>query len=483
MADCSTGTGAKDRLVLIIDDDEGMRLVLRKKLAELGVRTAEAATGGEALDWLHANDATLVLLDLNLPDMTGQELLSLLGKRGLSVPFIVVSDMDDVKLTVEMMQLGAMDFILKDSAHLDLVGPVVTRGIETVRNRLVSMERETRLRYICETIESVFWMMNSNGDRVVFVSPAFESIWGYSADYLYRHPDGWNEAIVEEDRPKVLRSFANLRQGVISEFDETYRIRDKFGKIRWIHDRGRPHKGLHGDNLDFTGTATEVTHYKELERQLLDLAEKERLRIGEDLHDDLCQRIAATGLKCGMIHDILERENHPQAEQLEAVIVELQEAAALTRLIAKDLSPVTMEAEGLMAGLGKLAEMITARFRIPCRFDCPEPVEVGNPTTASNIFRIAQELANNAAKHARPSRILIGLYNTGGGLRLEVSNDGIPFCGPIRHREGMGLHFAQFRADAIGAALNFFAGESPDGGTRAVCVVPIGSEKTVMPTA
>ncbi len=462
--------------VLIIEDDEGVRLILRKKLADQGIRSAEAATGGEALAWFSENKATLVLLDLNLPDIKGQDLLAKLEKLGAPVPFIVVSGMDDVRLTVEMMQAGALDFVLKDSALLDLVGPVVKRGIETLESRRISGEKETRLKYICETIENVFWIMNKQGDRVTFVSPAFEAIWGFSADYLYDHPDGWNEAIIDEDRPKVLRSFANLRKGIENEFDETYRIRDKFGKIRWIHDRGYPHKGPYADNLNFTGIATEVTRCKELERQLLEIAENERLRIGEDLHDDLCQRMSAIGLKCGMIHDILQNENHPQSGQLETIIRELQEATALTRMIAKDLSPVTMEAEGLMAGLKKFMEMIAARCRISCRFDCPEPVEVSNATTASNIFRIAQELVNNAAKHARPSRILLGLYNSEVGLRLEVNNDGIPFCGPERRREGMGLHFVQFRADAMGAALDFFPGDPPNGGSRAVCIVPLGEE-------
>ena len=126
-----------------------------------------------------------------------------------------------------------------------------------------------------------------------------------------------------------------------------------------------------------------------------------------------------------------------------------------------------------MAGLTHFTEATARRFGLSCEFDCPEPVVVSNATTASNIFRIAQGLVNNAVKHARPQRVLVGLYHAMGGLLLEVTNDGKPFCGSKRRRGGMGLHFIQFRADAIGAALEFIPGDAPDGGTRVACRVPL----------
>ena len=464
-------------MVLIVDDDEGMCLLIKSKLAKEGIEVATAPSGGEALDWLEANDASLILLDLTLPDVTGQELLLLLEKRGQSLPFIVVSGMRDVRTTVEMMRLGALDFILKDSALLDLVAPVVMRGFETLESRRISEATQARLGYICANIVDVFWMMDAPGDRVVFVSQAFESIWGISPQELYENSAGWHGTVLEQDRSKVLRSFENLKHGFDHNFDEVYRIRDKLGEIRWIRDRGYANRSPTGEIMNFTGVATDVTENKALERQLLEIAEKERLRIGQDLHDDLCQRLAAIGLRCGISQGVLENEDHEQAKNLEAIVGELREATALTRTIAKGLSPVSLEAEGLMEGLKHLAEMIAGRFQLSCQFDCPEPVEVSNLTTASNIFRIAQELVNNAAKHARPKRILVGLYNAMGGLRLEVTNDGKPFYGPKRRREGMGLHFVQFRADAIGAALDYFPGDAPDGGTRVVCIVPLGENK------
>ena len=66
----------------------------------------------------------------------------------------------------------------------------------------------------------------------------------------------------------------------------------------------------------------------------------------------------------------------------------------------------------------------------------------------------------------------MGLFKVSGGVRLEVTNDGIPFHGPTAKATGMGTHFMRFRADAIGASLEYLPVEFPDGGTRVICFVP-----------
>lgn len=121
-----------NRKVLIVDNDEDIGNLIKRRLEIQWIDAAIVKTGGEALNWLAANDTDLILLDLNLPDITGKELLSLLEKREQSIPFIVVSGISDVRLTVEMMKLGALDVLLKDSVLPDLIGPIVMHGLETL---------------------------------------------------------------------------------------------------------------------------------------------------------------------------------------------------------------------------------------------------------------------------------------------------------------------------------------------------------------
>lgn len=331
-----------------------------------------------------------------------------------------------------------------------------------------------RLEKISETIKDVFWLRDRTGQNVVYVSPAFEKIWGERKEALFENSLVWVEAILDEDRSKYLREFENFIKGYQDRYDDTYRIRTATGEIRWILDRGYVNRDKEGEVICFSGMATDITSRKELEGQAVEAAERERIRIGQDLHDDLCQRLAALKLACGRLAPCLEGEKGEALCEIERGI---GEATALSRSIARGLSPVSLEDAGLMSALEQLAQMIESRFGIICRFDCPTPVGVASQTCASHVFRIAQELLNNAARHARPSRILLGLYPAAGGFKLEVVNDGIPFQGPSADGGGMGLHFIRYRTDAIGASLDFIPGKIPDGGTRVICLVPLGSIK------
>ncbi|MGV3662338.1 MAG: HAMP domain-containing sensor histidine kinase [Prosthecobacter sp.] len=223
---------------------------------------------------------------------------------------------------------------------------------------------------------------------------------------------------------------------------------------------------------DFTAMAARLrTHEVEqlrLEREVLNISESERQRIGHDLHDSLGQRLTAASMTANAMLEAVKAEAPGLAAHGELVTQQLREAIAEARSLSHGLAPVTMEAEGLMSALEEMAASVSRSGRVRCVLDCPQPVRVGSVETGIHLFRIAQEAVNNALKHASASEIRIGLEQQGRDLVLEVEDDGSGMDETTPH-EGLGLRVMRYRARLIGGSLDI--GASPAGGTRVSCRV------------
>jgi PAS domain S-box-containing protein len=97
---------------------------------------------------------------------------------------------------------------------------------------------EEKFRQLAENIREVFWMMNAEGSQIVYVSPAYEQVWGYTCESLYQNPMAWLEAIEPEDRERAHELF--MRQVAGEHIDSEYRIRTPDGQQKWIRDRAFP---------------------------------------------------------------------------------------------------------------------------------------------------------------------------------------------------------------------------------------------------
>src|SRR6187200_855782 len=110
----------------------------------------------------------------------------------------------------------------------------------TDRNKIETALRESeeQFRQVTEHIQEVFWLSDTLKNEVLYVSPAYRSIWGRSCESLYRLPRSWLEAIHTEDRERVLQ--AALTKQMAGTYDEEYRIVRPDGSMRWIRDRAFP---------------------------------------------------------------------------------------------------------------------------------------------------------------------------------------------------------------------------------------------------
>ena len=150
----------------------------------------------------------------------------------------------------------------------------------------------------------------------------------------------------------------------------------------------------------------------------------------------------------------------------------VQRAMTQTRELARGLSPVRLEAEGLADALRELAAGTRKVFGCDCRFHCDPPVLVPDHTVAIHLYRIAQEAVSNAIKHGQARRIEIRLSATGRSVTLAVHDNGVGIPRKAPRRKGMGLRIMRYRAEVIGGAL--VVEPQVGGGTVLVCTVTEG---------
>ncbi|HEX4085264.1 MAG TPA: ATP-binding protein, partial [Chthoniobacteraceae bacterium] len=197
-------------------------------------------------------------------------------------------------------------------------------------------------------------------------------------------------------------------------------------------------------------------------------------RIGQDLHDGLCQELAAIAFMTRAQANRLARGNSPETPRLNQLSQLLNDSITRCRDIARGLHPVEMDADGLMVALQDLA--VRTDQTIACAFRCEEPILMPESDMALNLYRIAQEAVNNAIKYSRAHKITIALGRDGNTVRLSISDDGrgIPSprrsSSPLRKRGGMGLHIMRYRARTMGATLQIH--DRAPHGTEVVCVLP-----------
>ena len=148
------GDSSQSSRILVVDDDEGLLVLMAEALRAEGYTVAAAGSGAEMLQALAGSRPDLLLLDLKLKDMEGYVLLQQLEKQGRRIPFVVVTGQGDEKVAVEMMRRGAIDYLRKDTGLLDLLPGVVRRALTTVaREQALHQAEIERLRLEAEVLE------------------------------------------------------------------------------------------------------------------------------------------------------------------------------------------------------------------------------------------------------------------------------------------------------------------------------------------
>lgn len=265
--------------ILVVDDDPGLLRLIGKVLVREGFEPVTAASGREAVNWLAANRADLMLLDLKLPDIEGAELLQQLAAINRPVPFVIITGQGDERVAVEMMKRGALEYLVKDVQFLEFIPTVIRRALEQLAadRRLVeaedarqqaeesSRQSDERLRWALEGAQGGAWAWNVQTGETWWSAEMYE-LWGMAPGSLIRlenslariHPDD-----VDHVRQAVARALAG-----VTRYQCEYRIHHPTRGGRWIAAHGRALPAATGAAVRLVGICLDITDRKQTEEAL-----------------------------------------------------------------------------------------------------------------------------------------------------------------------------------------------------------------------
>ncbi len=158
----------------------------------------------------------------------------------------------------------------------DALAAVVKDVTERKRAEETLRQSEERFRQLAENVEDVFWITSPDFQEVLYVSPAYEKVWGRPCQSLYQSALAWAEAIHPEDRPRVLAALdKSVAQAAV--FEEEYRIVLPDGSMRWISDRGSPVRDEREVVRRFVGVARDITERKRFQERMQHMATHDEL--------------------------------------------------------------------------------------------------------------------------------------------------------------------------------------------------------------
>lgn len=367
---------------------------------------------------------------------------------------------------------------------LAAVARTLSGALERARTARALRESEARARAIVETTVDAVISIDERG-RIEGFNPAAERIFGYAADEVlgrnvnvlmpepyHTEHDGYMQAYHETGRRRII--------GIGREVTG----RRKDGST-FPMDLAVSEVKLEGRTV-FTGLIRDISERRQLEQEVLRIAEAERRRIGQDLHDGLGQQLTGIGLIARGLARQLEAEGSTAAEEANEVVQFIKEADEFARGLARGLVPVELEQGGLAAALTRLAANAERLFGITCTVEVDEEGDQPLPEPA-HLFRIAQESVSNAVRHGRARHVAITFAVGTEQVRLRIADDGTGFPAAVRSggtiaapvrpddNRGMGVRIMHYRARIMGGTLDIRPGL--DGGTVVSCTVPLGARR------
>lgn len=480
----------QDILILNVDDNDGARYVKTRILMGAGFRVEEAANGTDALTMVARSMPALVLLDVKLPDINGIEVCRRIKADPATCDVLVLqtsaalTGRDDRIRGLE----GGSDSYLAAPIEADELVANVRALLRLQQTKAELKNSEERFRQLAENIGDVFWMFSLDDGALLYVSAAYDAMWGRAGAELAEAPEAWTASVHPDDLPALLQRWRAVREH--GAYDEEYRVVQPGGAVRWVRDRAFLVRDALEQPYRIARITSDISGRKALEG---------RLRAADENKNDFLATLAhelrnpLSPIRTAV--ELLDRQGPDMAPaHAKARAVISRQVDHLTRLV-DDLLDVARISEGKLTlrqeaveldGVLKVA-LETAAPVLAARHHSIDVVTPDHPLWVwGDAVRLAQSIGNllhNAAKFTSPNGkviLAVDVADDGATVRIKVQDNGIGIAAnnlphifdmftqgefaPDRAHDGLGiglslvstlvaLHGGQLTADSAGAGM------------------------------
>ncbi len=458
--------------ILVIEDNPGDFLLIREYLEEqfASLKIEQAKKYSDAVELLSNPDAVynVVLLDLTLPDNTGESLINGITQLCPNIPVIVLTGFSDLEFSIKSLSLNISDYLLKDDINAFSLYKSIKYNIERKKvNRLLE-ESEKRYSDLFQQSPQPMWLLDIHSLDIAQVNRAAIQQYGYTEEEFLTLKL-YNIVVDElkmEDKFRAVLSISNNAD----VYKGRFKHRKKSGELIDVD--------IYGTQMEMNGRtyesaiAIDVTEQIRAEhlitKAIIKTQEDERYEIGTELHDNVCQILASSQLSLEMLGNFVpnEAENWLQKSK-KFVGLALEEI----RNISHRLAPSFFDEKTIEETYHELLININPnnKYETSLSINYKQIKHRLNSDIELNLYRIIQEQLRNIQKYANARKIEISLSIENNMLMLVIADDGVGFE-YFNVKKGIGLANIRRRAELFSGTME--VDSKPGEGCRLIIRIP-----------
>lgn len=437
--------------ILIIEDEIGLNKLIYNAISDESINCFQAFYASEAYEILENQKIDLILLDYKLPDANGNDVANYIITKYPDTNFIVATGNGDEKIAVEMMKLGAFDYLIKDTTFLDILPTVVKKALDNIRLkhelRLANkknLENEILYSTLVEQLPELIIIHRHT--KILFISKSCFNLLGIKPDELINK--SLFEVLPENKVNELNRYFKNKITKTIENEIEVI-TKDKAVKYFTLHTSNINYKGKNAA-LTVLTDITERKQYQDMIFQtIINTQEEERKRFAEDMHDDLGPILSCIKLYSNLL--ISDDKSADEKVTYSNSLLSLTDnAIKTTRTISQNLMPNLLFDFGLTTALQNIVTTINNLKSLIINYESNLEIRLDSVTEIV-LYRVLTELINNTLRHAKATKINLILNYNNSILSVKYNDNGNGFSSENIQKQSMGLNNIKSRLKSINA--------------------------------